>query len=216
MKRINLIKYGFVRWPEQDFSDDGNRFQCYRAGEMVRVSKLVSNGQVYLSIDSGCGDHKLPHRIYSELPHYRAANWDYNGVSVESITDEDIVAFYDACVAYEKEYREAKAATVYPTLEELKEKASELYDQMTVDFEAIKELFGKHAFAAATKLTNYEWGTCREYLQYFEKELENSVPGTKASYLLGSPYSFDFMEKDYQESYYSKRIKEIFAKYDLV
>lgn len=25
MNRINLIKYGFVRWPEEDFSDDGNK-----------------------------------------------------------------------------------------------------------------------------------------------------------------------------------------------
>ena len=216
MKRINMIKYGFVRWPEQDFSDDGNRFQCYRAGDMVRVSKLVSDGQVYLSVDSGCGDHMLPYRVYSELPHYRAANWDYNGVSLEALTEEDLIAFYDACIAYEKEYREAKAATVYPTLEELKEKASEFYDKMTADLDFLEELFNKHAFAASLKFTKYEWDNCREYLQYFMKEVEQSAPGTKALYLLGRPYSFDFMEKEYQESFYSRHIKELFNKYDLI
>lgn len=25
MTRINLVKYGFIRFPEEDFSDDGNK-----------------------------------------------------------------------------------------------------------------------------------------------------------------------------------------------
>ena len=49
MQRINLTKYGFIRDREEDFSDDGNRFQGYRVGKRVRVSKLVADGDAYIS-----------------------------------------------------------------------------------------------------------------------------------------------------------------------
>ena len=39
-----MTKYGFKRWKDGDFSDDGNRFTCYRVGKRVSVSKLVSDG----------------------------------------------------------------------------------------------------------------------------------------------------------------------------
>ena len=107
MQRINLTKYGFVRWPEKDCSDDGNRFTCYRAGKKVRVSKLVSEGCAYLSIESSVGNGTLPYDVYSKLPHYHEATWAYNGVSVACLTDNSLKAFYNACVAYEKEYEEA-------------------------------------------------------------------------------------------------------------
>ena len=56
MKRINMAKYGFIRTPDDDFSDDGNRFTCYQAGEYenIRISKLVSDGRVYLSSQVLC------------------------------------------------------------------------------------------------------------------------------------------------------------------
>ena len=68
MKKVMLAKFGFVRWPEEDFSDDGNYFSCYRAGKAVRVSKLVADGQVYLSIDSSCGKGTVPYEVYIALP----------------------------------------------------------------------------------------------------------------------------------------------------
>lgn len=109
MKRIMLTKYGFERWPEKDFTDEGNRFTCFRAGKNVRVSKHVYNGDVYLSIDTclGVGDKFLPYAIYSKLPHYRPAAWNYNGISVATLTDDDLRNFYNACIAYEHEYEEA-------------------------------------------------------------------------------------------------------------
>ena len=62
MERITMTKYGFIRSKEDDFSDDGNRFTCYRVGK-VRISKLVSDGEAYIDayIDSGM----LPYDIYS-------------------------------------------------------------------------------------------------------------------------------------------------------
>lgn len=82
MKRVNLVKYGFIRWQERDFTDDSNRFQCYRAGKKVEVSKLVSDGQVYLSAHTDIGNNTLPHSVYCNLPNYNKACWNYNGVSI--------------------------------------------------------------------------------------------------------------------------------------
>ena len=58
MKRIELVKYGFIRSPEDDFSDDGNRFTCYRVGK-VRVSKLISHGDAFIS--ARIDDYILPY-----------------------------------------------------------------------------------------------------------------------------------------------------------
>ena len=92
MKRIELTKYGFIRSKEDDFSDDGNRFTCYRVGK-VRVSKLVSEGEAYIS--ASIDDYLLPYETYSKLPHYRDLD-ALNGVSASDITEEDIQKTYDS------------------------------------------------------------------------------------------------------------------------
>lgn len=117
MKRINLTKYGFIRFPEEDFTDDGASFQTYRFSETNNhVSKHVSDGQVYLSVHV---IGQLPYEVYSTLPHYRSATWDFNGVSVASLTDAQLQDFFNACLQYEKEYRAAEASIRYPTELEL-------------------------------------------------------------------------------------------------
>jgi hypothetical protein len=105
MKRVNLTKYGFVRWPEEDFSDDGSRFLAYRVGERVRVTKCTYNGEVFISarIDGA----KLPYEVYSKLPHYSALD-KLNGVSIATLTDDDLFELLAACVLYEKEYADAE------------------------------------------------------------------------------------------------------------
>ena len=72
MKKIMMTNYGFVRWPEEDFTDDSTRFTCYRVGKRVRVSKCTYNGEAYISarIDGA----KLPYEVYSKLPHYSPLN----------------------------------------------------------------------------------------------------------------------------------------------
>ena len=109
MKRINMTKYGFIRNEKEDFSDDGSRFQGYMTlpNSRLRISKHISNGQAYLS--SSMNGNKLDYTEYSKLPHYKDATWNYNGVSIDSLTDEDLANFYNACVEYEKEYIEAES-----------------------------------------------------------------------------------------------------------
>ena len=120
MKRINMTKYGFIRNEREDFHDDGNNFKGYATGpnSRLRISKLVSDGHAYLSADmNGC---KLDYTEYSKLPHYKDAVWNYNGVDMNSLTEQDLINWYNACVEYEKEYIEAESKVVFPTIEEIR------------------------------------------------------------------------------------------------
>ena len=215
MNRINLVKYGFVRWPEEDFSDDGNRFTCYKAGKSVRVSKLVSDGDVYLSISSQVGTGNLPYEVYSKLPHYNAANWKYNGISVATLTDKDLEDFMAACLAYELEYEAAEKAIVYPTLEEIRQKAQLVTGKIRNELKLVELLLSKYAVDAAIKLSPYEWKSVQEYIKNMHNELNNCNPDVYPQTIIGKSYSFDFVKPDYkmEESYWFKRIMEIFAKY---
>ena len=215
MTRINLVKYGFVRWPEEDFSDDSSRFTCYRAGEAARVSKHVSNGQAYLSCRV---KGSLPYEIYSELPHYRRAIWDFNGVSVESLTDDLLQDFFNSCVAYEKEYRAAEASIEYPTLEELTDKTYKVVSKKILELQELKELVAKHVATAAMLFSEYEWRRIRDCIQHLNAEIVKFDPTTYPSQIYKTGASLDFIKSDYEryDSYWFKTIKEVFDKYNLV
>ena len=217
MTKINLVKYGFVRWPEKDFSDDGNRFTCYKAGKNIRVSKHVSNGDIYLSIDSTVGKGTLPFEIYHTLPHYDAALWKYNGVSIESLTDDDLENFMAACLAYELEYEAAEANIKYPTLEEIQDKAIKLTTKALLELTEIKNLFSKYAVEAAVKFSLYEWKTVQEYLGYLAENVKKFDPETFPPTIIGQQHSFNFVKPDYNmhESHYFKYLKDLFAKYGM-
>lgn len=215
MKRINLIKYGFVRWPEEDFSDDGNRFTCFRVGKSVRVSKLISDGEVYLSADSSCGKGTLPYDIYSKLPHYDDSNGKWNGVSLNSLTEQDLIDFYNACIAYEREYEEAEATLKYPSLEELKIKAAELYVAKMAELKEVETLFKDNFSEAIIKFSIYEWKNCQDYFRNLLGDLNRLDPEVYPQTILNQARSFDFIKRECKESYYATYIKELFSKYNI-
>lgn len=117
MNRIDLTKYGFVRSPQDDFSDDGTRFTCYRVGD-VRVSKAVWQDQVFIAGRYEGPDSYLEYEEASLLPHDSAMN-KLNGVSKAGLQESDVKAFYEACVAYDKEYKEAVSKIVWPDQAEI-------------------------------------------------------------------------------------------------
>lgn len=215
MKKIMMTNYGFIRWPEKDFSDDGSRFTCYRAGKKVRVSKLISNGEAYLSIDTAVGNETLPYDVYSTLPHYKEANWKYNGVSLESLTDEDIQKFYEACVAYEKEYEEAEANIKYPTLEELQDKAVKVTAKSMLELSKVESLMAKYYMEAVAKFSPYEWKTVQEYTKNIMADVKRFNPEIFPQQIFGKASSFDFITSDayLKESYWFSHLKELFTKY---
>lgn len=220
MKRINMTKYGFVRWPEEDFNDDGNNFICFRAGEDVRVSKLVADGQAYLSIDSSCGNGTLPHEVYSKLPNYNVANWKYNGVSVEDLTDDDLKDFYNACVNYEKEYIAAEATIQYPTIEELTEQCAKIQEKIFSEVSELESLIGIHGMEAAVKFSKYEWASLQECLKHMVACTVRFDPKVLPQSMYKKSSSFTFVKENNSDlvnpTYWYESAKEMFEKHKII
>ena len=163
MKRINMTKYGFIRNERTDFHDDGSNFQGYLTApnSRLRVSKHVSDGQVYLSCDmNGC---KLDYEEYSKLPNYKKSGWDYNGVSVESLTEQDMIDWYNACVAYEKEYIEAESKVVFPTIEEIRNQCIRINNLRQAEINHVNELLKEHAVDFLIKAESYDIKWFKDY-----------------------------------------------------
>ena len=217
MKRINLVKYGFVRWPEEDFSDDGNRFTCFRAGKNVRVSKLVSNGEVYLSIGSTVGKGTLPHEVYCNLPNYNSASWKYNGVSIDSLTEQDLIDFYNACVSYEKEYEEAESSIKYPTLEEITAQSEKLYAKSEDEYKQASQFVADAVFSGAILgLSDYKLTSLRRHLNCLKSAINNYDPKELPRRMVGKSASFDFVKPTYcylvHKSWYLEQIEKYIEK----
>ncbi len=209
MKKIMMIKYGFIRWAEEDFSDDGNRFQCYRVGNRVRVSKLVADGEVY--IDGRIDGIKLPYEVYSELPHYKAVS-KLNGVALSTLTDNDLIELYDACIAYEQEYLHAEKHIVMPTIEELKEQCKKVQEKATRNFVEVEELISKNLTALALTLREYEWTTIKRYLIELQSQIRRYEPENYARVIYGTSRSLAFCKPTCQElkdSWYYTQLVEM-------
>jgi hypothetical protein len=211
MKKIMMNKYGFVRWPEEDFSDDGNRFYCYKVGSRVRVSKLVSDGVAYISarIDHGT----LPYAVYSKLPHYSKLD-DLNGVSVISLDDNDLFDLCEACLMYDKEYSEAEAAIVYPTEDEIRSQCIKIKAKRMAELAEVEAKLASNVIRLAMTIPEWQWKTLREYLISLKQSAEFDVD-EKARNMYKSSYSFNFVKENYHDlddSYYYKWIIDLFKK----
>lgn len=205
MKKIMMAKYGFVRWPEQDFSDDGNRFQCYRIGNRIRVTKLVADGEAYIhaSIDG----NKLTYNVYSKLPHYPALD-KLNGVSIASLTDDDLFDLVEACVLYEKEYTKAENSIVMPTIDEIRQQCLKVQAKANQELNEINQHFN---IALASKATEWEWREMRKYLLNIAARVDTFNPDKYPQTIFNTARSINFCSPDcteLQDSYYFTWIME--------
>lgn len=222
MKRINLTKYGFVRWPEEDFHDDGNNFSGFRAGKNVRVSKLVSDGQVYLSISSdNCGNGTLPYEVYSKLPYYNEATWKYNGVAVDSLTDDDLQAFYGACISYEKAYEEAEANIKYPTMEEITEQCKKISLKTLAEIDEIEKIIRVNRLTElAVRFSAYDWEELQECLVNLTKKLSAVDVEAYPARIYKTHRSFNFVSPTNSDlarpNYWYERAMNLFKKYKFI
>ena len=216
MTRVILTKYGFTRFPEEDFHDDGNNFTCYRfSNTNSHVSKLVADGQAYLSAHV---NGNLPYEVYSNLPHYKRATWDFNGISVASLTDALLQDFYMSCVEYEKEYQAAEASIKYPTECELLAKCIRIQNKLILEMSELETLMGENAVEAATKFSKWEWERLQECLKHMLQELSKYNPEKFIPSVLGTARSFTFLQnkEDTEPTYWYKSIKEMFQKYSII
>lgn len=196
MKKIMMAKYGFVRWPEEDFTDDGSTFLAFKVGERVRVTKCTYKGEAF--IDGNIHGTKLPYEVYSKLPHYPFLG-KLNGVPIELLTDDDLTELYEACVAYEKEYIEAENNIKMPTLEEIKEQCVRVQAKRIAEFTEVEAMLGKYAAQLAIKLSAWQWKTVQEYLTNLAAKVAALSPELYAPTLLGSAQSIKFCKPDCTE-----------------
>jgi hypothetical protein len=212
MKRIELTKYGFIRSKEDDFSDDGNRFTCYRVGK-VRVSKLVSDGEAYIS--ASIDDYLLPYETYSQLPCYRDLD-ALNGVSVSSITEEDLQKLYEDCITYEKAYDDAYNAINWPSEKEIADKASEFFAEYVKVYNQLEEELRYNMLTIANRCSSYEWSSLRDYIRSFRSAYEQySDPDDYGRRLFKNIRSLDFVKKtpDITDNFWVRQIRKIIEQY---
>ena len=204
MKRIMLTKYGFVRSPEDDFSDDGNYFTCYKVGN-VRVSKLVADGDAYISATL---DGQLPYDQYSKLSYYRELD-RLNGVPASTVTEEDIQRLYEACISYEKEYNDALKNVVFPTLEQLKAHAEKLNAVYVDHIIEIEHLLREVAPQLLLTAPDYEFKNLKSY---YKSLTTQKIDEEYLKRILNTAYSISWLTQD-PDTWYYQQCKEILAKY---
>lgn len=212
MNKIMMTKYGFVRWPEEDFSDDGTRFTCYKIGKRVRVSKTVCNGQAF--IDARIDGIKLPYDVYCDLPHYLATG-KLNGVSIATLTDKDLFDLAEACLLYEKEYEEAEASIVLPSIEEIRARCTEVKAKLEQEVATVDSALAKGIVTVAAKLSSWEWKELGRYLNSLKGNLDDYDIDAITKRYFGMADSIKFCSDDsyaLQPSFAFRRIEDLLAK----
>lgn len=188
MKRINLTKYGFERSKEDDFSDDGNYFICYRHPQApnIRVSKLVADGEVYLS--SSLKEMELNYDEYKTAKNYQKATWDFNPANISNLTDDDLRSFTQAVIDFNDECKEILNKAYIPTREELEKKFDEYRSQAIDDKAKLSEIYNgilKNAIYNPT--TKFDKYTCLfSAIRYFKEALnyaEDILKRNKKEYI---------------------------------
>lgn len=209
MKKIVMTNYGFVRWPEKDFGDDGSRFTCYRAGERVEVSKTTYKGEAF--IDAAIHGAKLPYEVYSKLPHYPFLG-KLNGVPVEALTCEDLTELYENCLAYEQEYNKAEKTIQMPTLDEIKEQCVKVQAKRVAELAEVEAMLVKYVVKLALTLEAWQWKTVQEYLTKLAAEVSRWTPEQHSPTIIGTARSVNFCKPDCSElndSFYYKYIMDL-------
>lgn len=198
MERINLKRFGFIRSPEDDFSDDGSRFTCYRLDgcPKIRLSKCVSYGEVYL--DADLRDGRLPYEIYSKLPHYRGLS-RLNGVAISSITEDDLQRLHDDCFEYVREYDEIAARTKYPSVDEIVAKATA---QLEDDKKAFAALNAVITVEDLLRLSDYQMKNFKNYYTSLKRSAEDDERPERIKYMYGKSSSFDYVREPVKRSWY--------------
>jgi hypothetical protein len=162
---------------------------------------------------NGC---KLDYTEYSKLPHYKDATWNYNGVDMNSLTDEDLVNWYNACVEYEKEYIEAESKVVFPTIEEIRNQCIRIRKLRQQELNNITKLINDNGTALLLGLTSdYELRNLRDYYKNLKRTAEGLDPDLYPQTIQKSNYGRNFVKEtnsDLKENWYYKQLKEIISK----
>ena len=211
MKKIVMTKYGFTRCPEEDFSDDGNRFYGYRAGRVV-VTKLICGGEVYISANGRLrGGTLLPHEVYMNLPHFTKLD-ALNGAPIASLTDNDLLDLCETCLMYEKEYSEAEARVVFPSADDVRKQCVKIKAKRMAELAEVEAKLASNITRLALTISEWQWKAVREYLVNLKMVADFDVE-EKVRCMTNTSDSFTFVKNSCHElddSFYYKWLMDLF------
>lgn len=168
-----FMKYGFVRNPAGDFSDDGNRFREYiyknDKGEMP-MTYLKSDGQVYASIALHHKD-ELSYNDYKNLPSYKDAD-KYNGVGEDSVDVKDLADIASRLI---DEYNEMVNSIEDVPDEELDARYSELVSAAKQNYNHMLTALREIDITKILTLGDYKLKQLKEYFNSAKNNIVNLV-----------------------------------------
>lgn len=211
----SLQKYGFIRRPEDDFSDDGSRFRGYvyktDKGEMP-VTYLKSNGQVYLSASLHHKD-ELSYEEYKDLPSYRDSD-KYNGVPEDEV---DVADFAKICDRLISEYSEAVIAIEAVPMSKIEELCNKLAKAALDDYNKTVKLFRTVDPMKILDISPYELKRLKEYFERAKVETENRFERIKDTSERNKRQFLSMANRDIEKfkngsNYWTAAIREIIEK----
>lgn len=206
--RLDFKKAGFMRDPQHDFKDDGNRFQAYIHRSGMPMSYTSYQGDAYISLRP---DYlgELNYKEYSKLPSYKDANI-YNGVPKSSV---DMTKLDQVATRLMDEYNEVVGnmeSVSDDSLRELLQQAKDIaiknYNNMS---KLIKDNFDKYIELDSPKATKI-----KEYLQHLKWDVVKLDFDKVASE--SEAYKRDILNrgieglvKPEEDNFYCEKIKEL-------
>ena len=193
LKQVRLTKYGFIRRPDWDFSDDGNRFTCYEYYG-CRVSYLKSDGVWYIA--ARYEKYELSWEERKDLPCYHDLDM-LNGV--DSVSEEDIEKLKASIVIFVRAY-DAKADLLNknnPTMDEMKT----FRDNYRNYYKDLKKQIDDRFKASILKLGEYALSSFKRYYDGLERQCE-CYDDEYLQSIFGTGLSRQFMKSKTSDFYY--------------
>lgn len=209
---LRLTSFGFIRSPQDDFTDDGSTFTCYRYpgldGMRVSVCKSTwSDDSYFIAARMERGD--LIYAEYSALPCYKELDMLNDGCG-EEYAKQHLPELIEAMKTYHKAYKEKVASLEPVTDEEILEIYRNKYSRYYK--EKVAEIKSKIDYRV---LRLDEWSV-KNLSSYF-KSLEGEVARYDDAHALRLSQSWRRQErlnrdKPMSECFYYRECKEILAK----
>lgn len=158
-------RYGFTRYPEKDFSDDGNRFRMYLYHDELPMSYLRADGDVYIALRPDYIDG-ISYREYSKLPSYNDAN-KYNGVPEDSVDLDDLSLIAERLTG---EIKELKVNIKDADPDAWNEFCSRYINLYTNAYQDIVEIV-KSKFLEILELDDYKIKEIKGYLRSLKQDI---------------------------------------------
>jgi hypothetical protein len=135
-----------------------------------------------------------------------------NSISLETLTEEDLIQFYNDCLAYEQEYINAEQTIELPSLAEIEAQGMRILNKKRKNLEEVEQLIQEHILSIISFVDDYKWKTIKSYYNNLKQDVDAFDPAAHAKAILGTSVSADFCKPDtyaLQDSYYYSRLKEI-------